>query len=55
MVLFRTFAAADEASKKVVKDNPGRIVFIMNKNGQYAVVVGWDGRDRAIEDGWRFR
>ena len=51
---YDNFKSADEAAKKAVKENPGRIIFIMNKSKRFAVVVGWDGRDEAIKNGWRF-
>ena len=54
MEVFKDFETANEASKRIVKENPGRIVFIMNRNGNYAVVVGWDGRDIALKDGGKF-
>jgi hypothetical protein len=54
MELYNDFESANEAAKKVVKANPGRIVFIMNKDRKFTVIVGWDGRDQAIKDGWRF-
>ena len=48
------FESADEAANEAVKENPGRMIFIMKKNGRFAVVIGWDGRDEAIKNGWRF-
>lgn len=54
MVMYKDFESANTAAKQAVKDNPGRIIFIMSKNRQFTIVVGWDGRDRALQDGWRF-
>ena len=51
---YNDFESANEAADKAVKENPGRMIFIMNKNGRFAVVVGWDGRDEATRNGWRF-
>lgn len=51
---YDNFESADEAANEAVKENPGRMIFIMKKNGRFAVVVGWDGRDEAIKNGWRF-
>ena len=42
------------AAKQAVKDNPGRIIFIMCKGNKEAVIVGWDGRDKALAEGWNF-
>lgn len=55
MEKFKTWEEADEAAKKAVKENPGRIIFIMRKDRYFSVVIGWDGRDKAIREGWRFR
>lgn len=54
MKTFNTFKEANEASKQIVKDNPGRMIFIMSKGNKHAVIIGWDGRDEALKNGWRF-
>lgn len=52
--MFKDFKEARAAAEKLSKDNPGRIYFIMSKDGYYTVITGWDGRDEALKDGWRF-
>lgn len=54
MKIFNTFEEARKASKQTVKENPGRMIFIMSKGNKHAVVIGWDGRDKAISEGWNF-
>ena len=54
MKTFDTFKEADEAANQAVKDNPGRIIFIMSKGNKHTVIIGWDGRDKAISEGWNF-
>ena len=54
-ITYREFKDADIAAEQAVKDNPGNIVFIMSKDRQFTVVIGWDGRDRALKDGWSFK
>lgn len=51
---FKSWEEANAAADVAVKENPGRIVFIMRKGLEFAVVIGWDGRDEAIRKGWRF-
>jgi hypothetical protein len=38
----------------MVKENSGRIYFIMGKNNDFDVITGWDGRDEALKSGWVF-
>jgi hypothetical protein len=54
-IAYKEWEDANTAAEQAVKDNPGKIVFIMSKDRQFTVVIGWDGRDRALKDGWSFK
>lgn len=54
-IFYKDFESAKTAADQAVEDNPGRIIFIMSKDRQFIVVVGWDGRDLALKDGFSFK
>lgn len=49
-----TFQEAKEKAKRMIKENNRQIYFIMDKNNESDVFVGWDGRDEALKNGWKF-
>lgn len=49
-----TFREAEEKAKKMAIQNRRQIYFIMGKDDQFEVFVGWDGRDAALKDGYIF-
>lgn len=49
-----TWEEAREKAKEMVTENRGRIYFIMGKNNNFIVAEGWDGRDKALKDGYVF-
>lgn len=51
-----TYEQAEEKAKNMVKQKEysGRILFIMGKNNDFEVIVGWNGRDEALKKGYVF-
>lgn len=49
-----TIEQARKKAKNMAKQNSVRIYFVMGKNNDFEVFVGWGGRDEAIKNGFKF-
>lgn len=49
-----TFKEASEKAEKMIVENRHQIYFIMGKNNNFDVIIGWTGRDEALKNGYVF-
>ena len=49
-----TYEDAARALKERAEKEPCRIHFLMGKDNDFEVITGWNGRDRAIAQGFVF-